>query len=135
MKKEEERLNNEIIKGNKENIEIKTKLDKELDELEKKIISNNMKIRMRNEDKTEINSIINELEIDLSEKQNELKNLKDEIMNINSEKNKSQLNQELNVLKNTNEKLECEMESLKLINGEFNKDYSEILDIKKSHNV
>ena len=135
MKKEEERLNNEIIKENKENIEIKTKLDKELDELEKKIISNNMKIRMRNEDKTEINSIINELEIDLSEKQNELKNLKDEIMNINSEKNKSQLNQELNVLKNTNEKLECEMESLKLINGEFNKDYSEILDIRKSHNV
>ena len=135
LKKEEERLNNEIIKENKENIEIKTKLDKELDELEKKIISNNMKIRMRNEDKTEINSIINELEIDLYEKQNELKNLKDEIMNINSEKNKRQLNQELNVLKNTNEKLECEMESLKLINKDFNKDYTEILDIRKSHNV
>ena len=50
-------------------------------------------------------------------------------------KKKKKKNLDDEIKKNTNEKLECEMESLKLINKDFNKDYTEILDIRKSHNV
>ena len=130
--KEEKRLNNEISERKKENEENKKKIDEELAQFERQIISNHYKLNTINKNKSEMNSIINKLELNLVEKQNELNNL-DEKINQNYEKKKKQLIQELNDLKNINEQLENEKKSLYLINKDFNKDYSDILGLKSNN--
>ena len=131
LSKEEERLNNEISEGNMKNEENKKKIDEEFDKFESQIISNHLKLNIINKNISELNSIINNLELKLVEKQNELNNL-DERINLNYENKKKQLIQELNNLKNINEKLENEKKSLQLINKDFNKDYTDILALKNN---
>ena len=132
LSKEEERLKNEISKGELENKENKKKIDEELNELDKLIdIINDEEINEINNNISNINNTIKELEEDLFEKENEFKNL-DEIIIENNEIEINELKQELDDLKNQNEQLENENKSLALIKKEFNRDYYELLSMRNN---